>query len=180
MANKSVLELAIETGKWDSGLKKAQQALDRFVSAGGGLNSALEKDNEKIRQFVQMMGKMESTANTAKGQMNDYKRTLESLTFQYNTLTDAQKKVVGGDFLKSIDSIKEKFQQAKDQVADFNKSIGDIKEPKIEGWRFHQRHRQYARSLWRQHDDKGCWCFDWFGGKGYRCSQPECTNGFCG
>lgn len=132
MANKSVLELAIETGKWDSGLKKAQQALDRFVSAGGGLNSALEKDNEKIRQFVQMMGKMESTANTAKGQMNDYKRTLESLTFQYNTLTDAQKKVVGGDFLKSIDSIKEKFQQAKDQVADFNKSIGDIKEPKIE------------------------------------------------
>lgn len=132
MANKSVLELAIETGKWDSGLKKAQQALDRFVSAGGGLNSALEKDNEKIRQFVQMMGKMESTANTAKGQMNDYKRTLESLTFQYNTLTDAQKKVVGGDFLKIIDSIKEKFQQAKDQVADFNKSIGDIKEPKIE------------------------------------------------
>lgn len=132
MANKSVLELAVETGKWDSGLKKAQQALDRFVSAGGGLNSALEKDNEKIRQFVQMMGKMESTANTAKGQMNDYKRTLESLTFQYNTLTDAQKKVVGGDFLKSIDSIKEKFQLAKDQVADFNKSIGEIKEPKIE------------------------------------------------
>ena len=48
MANQSVLELAVGTGKWDAGLKKAQQSLNNFTQAQGGLQQALAKDNGDI------------------------------------------------------------------------------------------------------------------------------------
>ena len=91
MANKSVLELAVETGKWDAGLKKAKSALDKFTDASGGLQKALDADSDKMGKFVQMMGKADSTAKTGKGQMNDYKQAIEQLTMQFNRMTDAQK-----------------------------------------------------------------------------------------
>ena len=121
----SKLELAVGTGQWDAGLKKAQQALNAFTQSQGGLQQALEKDNGDMQKFIQMMGKMESTANTAKGQMNEYKKVLEQLTAQYNQMSDAQKNSIGQDYLKTIESIKVKYQEAKSQVDTFNKSLGD-------------------------------------------------------
>ena len=126
---KSVLELAVGTGQWDAGLKKAKNALDNFTQANGGLQSALNKDSASMQKFVQMMGQMDSTAKTAKGQMNDYKSTIEQLTMQYNRLTDAQKKTIGQDYLRSIDQIKQKYQGVAQEVDNINKSLKTMPEP---------------------------------------------------
>lgn len=123
MASKSVLELAVGTGKWDSGLKKAKAALDRFTEANGGLSKVLQTDADKMQKFVSMMGKMDSTAKTAKGQMNDYKSTIEQLTMQYNRMSEAQKKTIGQDYLKSIDQIKQKYQAVNEEVKAINRSL---------------------------------------------------------
>ena len=125
---KSVLELAVGTGQWDAGLKKAKSALDNFTQANGGLQSALNKDSKSMQTFVQMMGRMDSTAKTAKGQMNDYKGTIEQLTMQYNRLTDAQKQTIGQDYLRSIDQMKQKYQGVADEVAKINQSLKQTQE----------------------------------------------------
>ena len=52
--SKSVLELAVGTGQWDAGLKKAKSALDNFTQSQGGLQSALAKDSDKVQKFVQI------------------------------------------------------------------------------------------------------------------------------
>ena len=39
----SKLELAVGTGQWDAGLKKAQQSLNSFISASGGFERMLER-----------------------------------------------------------------------------------------------------------------------------------------
>ena len=122
---KSVLELAVQTGQWDAGLKKATKALDNFTESSGGLQDALTKDSDKMQKFVQMMGNMESTAKTVKGQMNDYKSAIEQLTVQYSKLTDEQKKGIGQEYLKSIDQLKGKYSEAKKDLDEFNKSLGD-------------------------------------------------------
>ena len=127
----SLLELGISTGKWDAGLRKAQSSLNSFIQAQGGLQQAIDKENTKIGQFVRMMGDVESGAKTAKGQMKDYKGTLEQLTMQYNQLTDAQKKTVGPDYLAAIDKLKAKFRDAKNQVEEFNRSIKGIDSSKL-------------------------------------------------
>lgn len=129
----SLLELGISTGKWDSGLRKAQSSLNNFIQAQGGLSQAIDKENEKIGKFVGMMGNMTSSAKTAKGQMKDYKGTLEQLTTQYNMLTDAQKKTVGPEYLAAIDKLKNKFREAKTQVEDFNRSLNGVDTGKLNG-----------------------------------------------
>lgn len=123
MANKSALELAVETGKWDSGLNKAKKALENFTESSGGLQQALDKDSAKMGKFVQIMGKTESTAKTAKGQMNDYKNTIEQLTMQYNRMTDAQKKSIGQDYLQVIDKLKQKYQEVNQEAQNLSRSL---------------------------------------------------------
>ena len=133
MANQSVLELAVGTGKWDAGLKKAKQSLDNFTQANGGLQQALEKESQKMQKFVQMMGGMESTAKTAKGQMNDYKSTIEQLTMQYNRMTEAQKKTIGQDYLQAIDQMKQKYQSVNEEIQEMNRSLKNIEMPEMKG-----------------------------------------------
>lgn len=129
MANQSVLELAVGTGKWDAGLKKAKSALDNFTQSNGGLQQALDKESQKMQQFVRMMGSMESTAKTAKGQMNDYKSTIEQLTMQYNRMSEAQKKTVGQDYLQAIDQMKQKYQSVNEEIQEMNRSLNNVKLP---------------------------------------------------
>ena len=123
MANKSVLELAVGTGQWDAGLKKAKDALNNFTQAQGGLQSALAADSDKMQQFVKMMGQMDSQAKTAKGQLNDYKGTIEQLTMQYNRMTDAQKKTIGQDYLQAIDHLKQKYQSVNKEIEEMNRQL---------------------------------------------------------
>ena len=129
MANQSVLELAVGTGKWDAGLKKAKSALDNFTQANGGLQQALDKESQKMQKFVQMMGGMESTAKTAKGQMNDYKGTIEQLTMQYNRMSEAQKKTIGQDYLQAIEQMKQKYQSVNEEIQEMNRSLNNVKLP---------------------------------------------------
>ena len=127
----SLLKLGVDTGQWDAGLKKAQQALNAFTQSQGGLQKALEKDNGDMQKFIQMMGKMDSTANTAKGQMNDYKRVIEQLSAEYEKMSSAQKASIGKDYLQTIDSLKQKFQQAKQHADDLNRSLNNISDAKM-------------------------------------------------
>ena len=129
----SKLELAVGTGKWDAGLKKAQQSLNNFTQAQGGLQQALAKDNGDMQKFVQMMAKMDSTANTAKGQMNDYKRSIEQLSAAYNQMSSAQQASIGQDYLKTIDALKQKFQDAKQQCDELSRSLNGINLPDMSG-----------------------------------------------
>ena len=126
---KSVLELAVGTGQWDAGLKKAKSALDNFTQANGGLQQALDKESQKMQQFVRMMGQMDSTAKTAKGQMNDYKSTIEQLTMQYNRMTDAQKEAIGQDYLQAIDQMKQKYQAVNNEIQEMNRSLSGVSSP---------------------------------------------------
>lgn len=126
---KSVLELAVGTGQWDAGLRKAKSALDNFTQSQGGLQQALEKDSENLRKFVSMMGGMESKAKTAKGQMNDYKSTIEQLTMQYNRMTEAQKNTIGQDYLQSIEQMKQKYHAVSEEIQEMNRSLNNVKLP---------------------------------------------------
>jgi hypothetical protein len=128
---KSVLELAVGTGQWDAGLRKAKSALDNFTQSQGGLQQALDKESQKMQKFVQMIGGMESTAKTAKGQMNDYKSTIEQLTMQYNRMTEAQKNAIGQDYLQAIEQMKQKYQSVNKEIQEMNRSLNNVKMPDL-------------------------------------------------
>lgn len=126
MANKSVLELAVGTGQWDAGLRKAKQALDNFTQANGGLQEALENESKNMQKFVQMMGNMESTAKSVKGQMNEYRAVIEQLTMQYNRMSESQKVTIGQDYLQAIDQLRQKYQGLKKEQDEINSSLNSV------------------------------------------------------
>ena len=74
---------------------------------------------------------MDSSAKTAKGQMNDYKAAIEQLTMQYNRMTDAQKQTIGQDYLQSIDQLKQKYQAVNEEIQEMNRSLNNVKAPDI-------------------------------------------------
>lgn len=123
---KSVLELAVNTGQWDSGLKRAQTALTNFINSQGGLNSAMSKNSSQMTKFVQMMGNMESKAATVKGKVKEYESTLAQLTHTYQQLSDKDKEGEFGKALQSsISSLTSKAKEAKDALTTVNKSLSD-------------------------------------------------------
>ena len=123
---KSVLELAVNTGQWDAGLKKASSSLHNFIDTSGGLKQAMDKDSESLNKFVQMIGNMDSKAKTSRSQMNDYKKMFEDLRTVFNQLSDAEKNSTFGQSLQaSMDKVKAKFQEAQRQMNETNKALTD-------------------------------------------------------
>ena len=124
MANKSVLELAVDTGQWDAGLKKAKQALDNFTSTQGGLQQALEKDNGYMTSFIKMMGNMDSTAKTTKQQLREISNVLTDFTATYRTLTDEQKNSpFGQELANGIQTLTERAGVLRDAMDDVQLSV---------------------------------------------------------
>lgn len=121
----SKLELAVDTGKWDAGIKKAQTALRNFANSQGGVQQALQKSSDKTMKFVKMMGDMQSKAETSKGKANDYKRAIEQLSAATEHMNSAQKKVADD----AIAKLTKRFHEAKTQADNLNKSLNDTKIP---------------------------------------------------
>lgn len=125
---KSVLELAVNTGKWDAGIKKAQSSLNNFIDANGGLQKTLQKDSSSVQQFVTMMGKIDSTAKTGKGQINDYRAAFEQLSRVYGQLTEQEKKSpLGQSMSQSLDQIRKKTEAARQELEEINNSFNGMK-----------------------------------------------------
>ena len=61
--------------------------------------------------------------------MNDYKSTIEQLTMQYNRMTEAQKKVIGQDYLQAIEQMKQKYQSVNEEIQEMNRSLNNAKMP---------------------------------------------------
>ncbi len=121
---KSVLELAVSTGRWEAGLKKAQQALNNFTDDQGGFQAALQKDSKNMQGFIQMMGSIDSHAKTSRGQLNDYKNSFEQLTIAYNQMSDAEKRnPVGQAMSKTLDQLRTKIEATRQQMDELNKSM---------------------------------------------------------
>ena len=121
---KSVLELAVSTGRWEAGLKKAQQALNNFTDDQGGFQEALRKDSKNMQGFIQMMGSIDSHAKTSRGQLNDYKNSFEQLTIAYNQMSDAEKRnPVGQAMSKTLDQLRTKIEATRQQMDELNKSM---------------------------------------------------------
>ena len=127
---KSVLELAVSTGRWEAGLKKAQQALNNFTDDQGGFQAALQKDSKNMQGFIQMMGSIDSHAKTSRGQLNDYKNSFEQLTLAYNQMSETEKRnPVGRALSQTLDQLRVKIDTTRQQMDELNQSMNNATPP---------------------------------------------------
>lgn len=120
---KSKLELAVETGQWNKGLREAQQALAKFTKDQGGLDKAVKSSSNKMAEFVRIMGNTKSTAATASGQMKEYRSMIERCQVVVAQLNGEDKKLAEDGLQKLI----QRFREAKSQAEGFSQELTGVK-----------------------------------------------------
>ena len=130
----SILRLKVESQEYDNKLKRATEGLTRYIDGCRKVGGTLEQVEKETLDYVRSLGQMETTSRTATGRLNEMKKTFVDLSVQYNSLTDAEKSApFGRGIAESLDQLKPRILNAKQELEDINKSLGDMKMPDVKG-----------------------------------------------
>lgn len=120
----SIVRLRVSSDEYDNKLKRASEALNRYVDGCRKAGGTLEHVDDGVLEFTRSLGRMETTANTAKGKLSEMTKVFTDLSVQYKNMTDQEKK---GEFGKAINAslgeLKGRIQESKAQLDDVNKSL---------------------------------------------------------
>ena len=120
----SKIELVAVTDKWDAGLKKAQDNLNRFIQANDGLEKSLSGASGEMSEFVKMIGRIDAKAQTSRGQIREYQSAFERLHRVYSQLSESDKNsTFGKELMSSMERLKTKISESQ---AEFSKMQGSL------------------------------------------------------
>lgn len=120
----SKIELVAVTDKWDAGLKKAQDNLNRFIQANDGLEKSLSGASGEMSEFVKMIGRIDAKAQTSRGQIREYQSAFERLHRVYSQLSESDKNSsFGKELSSSMERLKTKISESQ---AEFSKMQGSL------------------------------------------------------
>lgn len=119
-----ITRLRIESGEYDSRIKRATQGLlqmEQECRKVGGTLAVLEKDQ---LDFVRGLGQMETVSRSARGKVIELTSAFTELSVQYKRLSDEEK---NGDYGKalsaSLDQLKVRIKDAKTDLIDVEKEL---------------------------------------------------------
>ena len=121
-----ISRLKLESGEFDSKIKRAAQGIQRMAeechNAGGILNQ-LEDEN---RAYIQSLGSMATVATTAKGKLAELTAAFTDIRSQYNALSDEEKQgEFGQELNRQLEIMKGRINDAKTELSDINKELGN-------------------------------------------------------
>ena len=115
-----ITRLKLESGEFDSKIKRASQGLlqmEQECRKVGGTLAVLEKDQ---LEFVKGLGQMETVSKSARGRLGELTQAYTELAMQYKRLTDEEKK---GDFGKALSA---SLEQLKTRIGETKAQLGDV------------------------------------------------------
>ena len=122
-----ITRLKLESGEYDSKVKRATQGLLKMEQECRKVNGTLAVLEKDQLQYVQSLGRMATVSTNTRGKIGELSNAYTELRMQYNRLTDEEKR---GDFgkalTKSLDQLKTRLMDTKQQLADISKEMNDI------------------------------------------------------
>lgn len=115
-----VARLKLESGEFDSKVKRATQgllAMEQECRSVGGTLAILDKEQV---DYIKSLGKMDTVSKTVRGQLGELKSAYTDLAVQYKRLTDEEK---NGDFGKNITSA---LQDLKTRIKETEGNLKDV------------------------------------------------------
>ena len=120
----SIVRLKVESQEYDAKLKRAAEGLQRYADGCRKVGGTLEVVEKETLDFVKAIGNMETTSKSATGKLSEMKKTFTELSVEYKKLTDQEKQSPFGKALaESLDQLKVRIKDSKDELDDINKSI---------------------------------------------------------
>lgn len=115
-----IARLKLESGEFDSKVKRATQgllAMEQECRSVGGTLAILDKEQV---DYIKSLGKMDTVSKTVRGQLGELKSAYTDLAVQYKRLTDEEK---NGDFGKAITS---SLQNLKTRIKETEGNLKDV------------------------------------------------------
>ena len=120
----SILRLKVESQEYDNKLKRATEQLTRYADGCRKAGGTLQYVDDNVVEFTRSLGRMETTATTARGKVSELTKAYTELAVRYKNMTDEEKKGEYGKALAaSLDELKGRIRETKNDLDDVNKSI---------------------------------------------------------
>lgn len=120
----SIIKLKVESKEYEQKLERAAkglQHLGEYCQKAGKNISDLDKESV---DYVRAIGQMESKNKSARGSLSEMTKSFTDMSVAYRKLTDDEKQTPFGQALaKSLDELKVRIQQDKQQLDDITKSL---------------------------------------------------------
>ena len=119
-----ITRLKIESGEYDSKIKRAVTGLQNMEQECRRVNGTLAKLEQDQKQFVQSLGQMQTVSNTVRGKIGELSGAFVELRAQYNRLTEEEKRGDYGKALsKSLDDLKNRIRDSKKELSEIQNEL---------------------------------------------------------
>lgn len=123
-----ISRLKLESSEFDSKIKRAVQGLQQMERECHQSGASLAYLDKEQKQYVQALGQMQTVSTSVRGKINELTQAYTELSSQYRRLSNEEKK---GDFGKalssSLDQLKQRIKDSKEELNDITKSLGNTK-----------------------------------------------------
>lgn len=117
----SIVRLRVDSQEYDAKLKRAAQGLASYIDGCRKVGGTLEVVEKETLQYVQALGRMDTTSRSAKGRLGEMTKAFTDLAMQYNHLTEQEKSSPFGVALS------QGLEQLKGRVRDTGAELNAIK-----------------------------------------------------
>ena len=132
MAGTSVLKLKVDDKEYNSSLKQAQQGLQHLGQALNNAGKSFTQVDKTVVDYVRSIGQMEAQSKTARGRIGEMSNAFVEFSLQYKQMSEEVKKSdVGKALAESIDQLKQRTIDAKEELDELNKSLNNVKMPEV-------------------------------------------------
>ena len=134
MAGTSVLKLKVDDKEYNSSLKQAQQGIQHLEQALNDAGKTFKQVDKSVVDYVRGIGQMEAQSKTARGRISEMSNAFVELSLRYNKMSDDVKKSdVGKALAGSMEQLKKRTVEAKSELEDLNRALGNTKMPDMGG-----------------------------------------------
>ena len=119
-----ISRLKLESGEFDSKIKRAGQELLAYSEHCRKMGLEMGYANRDAKEFAKALGSMQTVSQTARGKINELSEAFVNAKVMYKNMTDEEKKgEFGKNLAKSLDQLKGRLDAAKKDLADVQKEL---------------------------------------------------------
>lgn len=123
MAN-NIVRLEVQSNEYEQKLKRASQSLLHMAENARKAGATFAIADKQELDFVASLGRLQTTAKTAKGKLGELTAAFTDLAAHQKSLTDEEKKSPYGQALsKSLEQLKSRINEARTQMAEINDEL---------------------------------------------------------
>ena len=132
MAGTSVLKLKVDDKEYNASLKQAQQGLQHLGQALNNAGKSFTHVDKTVVDYVRSIGQMEAQSKTARGRIGEMSNAFVEFSLQYKSMAaEVKNSDVGKALAESIEQLKNRTIDAKEELDELNKSLNNVKMPEV-------------------------------------------------